>query len=130
MKKIIQFVTLSLLVFVVASCSQSSAAIDKAYQEACKASSAEEVATTLCNGDIKVNNLSSEEFTKLGAVLGYITYTGLYSSNFEAQVDMYQFGNLLDEYRTKEQTLSDSEKTQILDLTKQILVSVNGTNAK
>lgn len=119
MKKLIQLLSLGVLLLV-ASCSQGAAAIDKAYEQACEAKSAETVATTLCNGDIKVPTLTSEEFAKLGAVIGYLTYTGMYSSNFEAQVDMYQFGNLLKAYRAHNQT--PDEKIQIEQLTKEILL--------
>lgn len=122
MKKIIQLFALSLLVFVAASCSQGAAAIDKAYEQACGAAAPEKVATTLCNGDIKVNTLTSEEFSKLGAVIEYLTYTGMYSANFEAQVDMYQFGNLLRDYRAH--TPTADEKLQIEKFTKDLLTNL------
>ena len=121
MKKVFQFLLCGLLICVAASCSQGAAAIDKAYEQACKAAPAEEVATTLCNGDIKCSTLTSDEAAKLGAVLGYITYTGLYTANFEAQVDMHQFGDLLEGYREIERTQSGTERAKVAELTKNIL---------
>lgn len=123
MKKLISLIACSLLILVAASCSQGAAAIDKAYEQACQAAPAEKVATTLCNGDIKCETLTSDEVAKLGAVLGYITYTGMYSANFEAQVDMHQFGNLLDGYRNLEKNMTGDERLKIEELTKQILVT-------
>ncbi|MCH5238484.1 MAG: hypothetical protein J1E95_11930, partial [Muribaculaceae bacterium] len=35
---------------------------------------------------------------------------GMYSANFEAQVDMYQFGKLLDSYRAVQQSKDGSDK--------------------
>ena len=124
MKKILSFIACAIL-FVMASCSQGAAAIDKAYEQACKAAPAEEIATTLCNGDIKCSTLTSEEASKLGAVLGYLTYHGMYSSNFEAQVDMHQFGDLLDSYRQIEKNMTGTEKNKIEEYTKNILVTAN-----
>ena len=124
MKKLIQLIACGLLLVVAAACSQGAEAIDKAYEQACKAASAEEVATTLCNGHIKCSTLTSEEGAKLGAVLGYITYTGMYSSNFEAQVDMHQFGDLLDQYRQYEHNQSDQERQKVAELTKNILCTI------
>lgn len=123
MKKIIQLLTCCLLVLAATSCSQGAAAIDKAYDQACKAEPAEKVATTLCNGDIKCLTLTSDEITKLGAVLNYITFNGLYTANFEDQVDMYQFGNLLDSYREAEKNFTGTERLKIEELTKNILVT-------
>lgn len=125
MKRIFQFLACAVLVLIAASCSQGAAAIDKAYEQACKAAPAEEVATTLCNGDIKTSTLTSEEAAKLGAVLEYITYNGLYSSNFEAQVDMHQFGDLLDGYRKLQQNMTGTERLRIEELTKEILCTEN-----
>ena len=124
MKKIFQFLTFSLILCLACSCSQGAAAIDKAYEEACEAASPEKIATTLCNGDIKVSTLTSEEFAKLGAVIEYLTYTGMYTSNFEAQVDMYQFGNLLKDYRAH--NITPDEKLQIEELTKSLLLDSQG----
>lgn len=123
MKKLLQLLACGLLVLIAASCSQGASAIDKAYEQACKAASAEEVATTLCNGDIKCSTLTSDEIAKLGAVLSYITYTGMYSANFEDQVDMYQFGKLMDDYRQIEQHQTSSEKIKMDELIKNILVT-------
>lgn len=123
MKKIFQFLALSLIMIAAVSCSQGAAAIDKAYDQACKAASPEEVATTLCNGDIKCSTLTTDEAAKLGACLGYITYTGLYSANFEAQVDMHQFGDLLDGYRELERTQSGTERRLVEEYTRQILIA-------
>lgn len=125
MKGFIKLFLFSIVMMAMASCSQGASAIDKAYEQACGAASPEEVATTLCNGDIKVPTLTSEEYAKLGAVIEYLTYTGMYSSNFEAQVDMYQFGNLLRDYRAHTQT--PSERLQIDELTKDILLNTQGT---
>lgn len=122
MKKLLLVLASALFIVLISSCSQGAKAIDKAYEQACEASSAEKVATTLCNGDIKVATLTSEEYAKLGAVIGYITYTGMYSSNFEAQVDMHQFGDLLRQFRAHTQT--PSERAQIDELTKKILTVV------
>ena len=122
MKKILSFVACALL-FVMASCSQGAAAIDKAYEQACKAAPAEEIATTLCNGDIKCSTLTSEEAAKLGAVLGYLTYHGMYSADFEAQVDMHQFGDLLNGYRELEKNMTGTQRLEVEKLTKEILVA-------
>ena len=124
MKKFLQLVCCGLLAIAASSCSQGATAIDKAYDQACKAESAEKVATTLCNGEIKCSTLTSDELAKLGAVMNYITFTGLYSSNFEAQVDMYQFGKLLDSYRQAEERMTSTERIQMEDYTKNILVTV------
>lgn len=105
------------------SCSQGAAAINKAYEEALKTAPAEKVATTLCNGDIKCSTLTSDEAAKLGACIGYITYTGLYSANFEAQVDMYQWGKLIDQYRELENNMTSDERNKISELTKEILTA-------
>lgn len=123
MKKLFQLFAIAILALTAVSCSQGAAAINKAYEQACKAAPAEEVATTLCNGDIKCATLTSDEAAKLGAVLGYITYTGLYSANFEAQVDMHQFGDLLDGYRELEKNMTGSERLKVEELTKEILVT-------
>ena len=123
MKKLFQLFALTMLVFVATSCSQGAAAIDKAYQQACEAAPAEKIATTLCNGDIKCETLTSEEAAKLGAVIGYLSYHGMYSSNFEAQVDMYQFGHLLDGYRNLEKNMTGTDRNRIEELTKAIMVN-------
>lgn len=128
MKKLLQLIVCGILVFAASSCSQGVAAIDKAYEQACEASSPEKVATTLCNGDIKVSTLTEDEYAKLGAVIGYITYTGLYSSNFEAQVDMHQFGDLLKQYR--EHTQTSSERLKIDEMTKNILTNAPVSTTK
>lgn len=120
MKKLLQLLACAVLVMVAASCSQGAKAIDKAYEQACQAAPPEKVATTLCNGDIKVSTLTSEEYAKLGAVIGYLTYTGMYSSNFEAQVDMHQFGDLIRAYRDHNET--PDERRQIEELTRNILL--------
>lgn len=122
MKKIFKFLAFSLIVFIAVSCSQGAAAIDKAYEQACGAAPSEKVAMTLCNGDIKVSTLTSEEYAKLGAVIGYLTYTGMYSANFEAQVDMYEFGKLLREY--KEHVQTPDEKLKIEELTKELITNL------
>lgn len=120
MKKLFQLFTLTLLVFIVSSCSQGAAAIDKAYQQACEASPAEKIATTLCNGDIDCMTLTSDEAAKLGAVLQYLSFHGMYSADFEAQVDMYQFGKLVDGYRNLEKNMTGSERLKIEELVKNI----------
>ena len=122
MKKLLSFIACVIL-FVMASCSQGAAAIDKAYEQACKAAPAEEIATTLCNGDIKCSTLSSDEAAKLGAVLGYLTFHGMYSADFEAQVDMHQFGDLLQGYRELEKNMTGTQRLEIEKLTKEILVA-------
>lgn len=123
MKKLFQLLACGLLVILAWSCDQGASAINKAYDQALKAASAEEVATTLCNGDIKCATLTSDEAAKLGACIGYITYTGMYSANFEAQVDMYQWGKLLDGYRELEKNQTGQERKKIEELTKAILTS-------
>lgn len=123
MKKLLQLFACALLVFMAASCSQGAAAIDKAYQQACEAAPAEKIATTLCNGDIKCETLTSEEASKLGAVLGYLSYHGMYSADFEAQVDMHQFGDLLKGYRILEKNMTGDERLRIEQLTKDIMVN-------
>lgn len=124
MKKFIQLLGCLLLTLAASSCSQGAKAIDKAYQQAGEAAPAEKIATTLCNGDIKVSTLTSEEYAKLGAVLEYLTFNGMYSANFEAQVDMYQFGHLLRDYRQRQQT--PDERIQIDKLTRDLLVNAPG----
>ena len=123
MKKLLQLFSLTLLLFIASSCSQGAAAIDKAYQQACEAAPAEKIATTLCNGDIKCSTLTSEEAAKLGAVIGYLSYHGMYSSNFEAQVDMHQFGDLLNGYRNLEKNMTGSDRLRVEELTKNIMVN-------
>ena len=123
MKRLLQLFSLTLLLFVATSCSQGAAAIDKAYQQACEAAPAEKIATTLCNGDIKCATLTSEEAAKLGAVLGYLSYHGMYSADFEAQVDMHQFGDLLEGYRSLEKNMTGSDRLKIEELTKSIMVN-------
>ncbi|MCH5230396.1 MAG: hypothetical protein J1F43_01205 [Muribaculaceae bacterium] len=120
MKKFFQFLALSLMMVVAVACSQGSAAINKAFDEACQAQSAEKVATTLCNGHIKCSTLTPDEAAKLGAVLGYITFTGMYSANFNAQVDMHEFGKLLDEYKALQLRQDGTDKQLIEEYTKQI----------
>ena len=105
------------------SCSQGAAAINKAFDQACRAESPETVATTLCNGDIKCSTLTADEAAKLGACLGYITYTGMYSADFEAQVDMHQFGDLLDGYRELQRTQTSQDRKLVEEYTRQILVT-------
>ena len=119
MKKLFQILVCAVLV-VAASCSHGAKAINEAFNEACKAEPVEKVATTLCNGEIDCATLTTDEAAKLGAVLGYITYTGMYSANFEDQVDMYQFGKLLDGYREIEK---DTDKQLIEQYTKEIFVT-------
>lgn len=124
MKKLFQLLGCAVLAMAASSCSQGSAAIDKAYEEACQAAPAEKVATTLTNGHIKCSTLTSDEAAKLGAVLGYITYTGLYSSNFEAQVDMHEFGELLDGYRSLETRQTGEDRALVEQYTREILVNL------
>lgn len=121
MKKLINLLASLLLVIVATSCDHGASAINKAYEQACQAAPVEKVATTLCNGDIQCATLTSDEAAKLGAVLGYITYNGMYSSNFEDQVDMHQFGKLLDGYRSIEKNMTGSDKLKVEELTKNIL---------
>ena len=123
MKKILQLIACALFVFVGASCSQGSAAIDKAYQEACQAAPAEKIATTLCNGDINCKTLTSDENAKLGAVIDYRSNHGMYSANFEAQVDMYQFGKLLDDYRAVQANKDGSDRILLDNYIKNIQVA-------
>lgn len=120
MKKILSLFA-SALIFVMASCSQGATAIDKAYEQACEAQPVEKIATTLCNGNIDCKTLTSEEAAKLGSVIEYITQHGLYSANFEAQVDMYQFGKIIDGYRELERTMTGTERTKMEEFTKNIL---------
>lgn len=105
MKKIFQLLACGFLALAAASCSQGATAINKAFEEAGKAEPSEKIATTLCNGEIKCSTLTSDELAKLGAVLDYLQNHGMYSANFEAQVDMYQFGNLLQDYRNVEKNV-------------------------
>lgn len=121
MKKLFQLLACSLLVFVAASCSQGASAIDKAYEQACEAAPVEKIATTLCNGNIDCKTLTSDETAKLGAVIEYITQHGMYSANFEDQVDMYQYGKIIDGYRELERTMTGTERTKMEELTKNIL---------
>lgn len=130
MKRILQLLTLSLFVFVAVSCSHGAKAIDKAFDQACEANSPEKVAMTLCNGDIKCSTLTSDEIAKLGAVLGYITYTGLYTANFQDQVDMYEFGKLLDGYREVERSMTGEDRNQMEKYLKDILVNQPGLPSK
>ena len=123
MKKIFQLLSVCMLMLVAVSCGQGATAVNNAYDEALKASSPEKVATTLCNGHINVTSLSEDEYAKLGACLGYITFTGMYSSNFEAQVDMHQFGDLLDAYRDREKTQTDEGRKLTEEYTRNILVA-------
>lgn len=122
MKKFLHLIICGLVLLSVASCGKGVNAIDKAYDQACEAESPEKVATTLCSGDIEVPTLTSEQYAKLGAVIGYITYTGMYTANFRAQVDTYRFGKLLRDYRAHVQT--PEERLQIDELTKNILTVI------
>ena len=123
MKRLFQLLACGILMIFAVACSQGAAAIDKAYEQACEAAPAEKIATTLCNGDIKCATLTSDEAAKLGAVLQYLQYHGMYSANFEAQVDMYQFGNLLKDYKNIEVNQTSDEKLKVEELTKNILVN-------
>ena len=123
MKKVVYFFTCVIISLMAVSCSQGAAAIDKAYEQACDATSAITVATTLCNGDINCSTLTPDEACKLGAVLGYITYHGLYTRDFEAQVDMYQFKKLVEGYREIEKNQTGTERLKVEELTKQIMVT-------
>ena len=123
MKRLLQFMSGGLLMILAASCSHGAKAINEAYEEACKAFPSEKIATTLCNGEIKCNTLTSDEAAKLGAVLDYLTNHGLYSADFEAQVDMYQFGHLLDGYRELEKNMTGTERNKMEELTKAIMVN-------
>lgn len=120
MKKLFQLMAAALLVIVVASCSQGAKAVNEAYEEACKAEPSEKIATTLCNGEIKCETLSVDELAKLGAVLDYLANHGMYSANFEAQVDMYQFGRLLDSYRSVEKNV---ERVQLNNYVREINIA-------
>lgn len=121
MKKIFQLLGCAILLVVAASCARGAAAIDKAYQQACEAQPVEKVAETLCNGGIQVPTLTSEQYAKLGAVIGYLTYNGMYSANFEDQVDMHQFGVLIRAYRMR--TPTSSERLEIDSLTRELVTS-------
>lgn len=123
MKKILHFLALTLLVVVAASCSHGAKAINKAFEQACEAKSPIEVAMTLCNGDIKCATLTTDEKAKLGAVLGYITYTGMYSADFQAQVDMYEFGRLMKEYEALDLRKDGSDQKLIDKYTQQIFTT-------
>lgn len=123
MKKIFQLLACALMIFTATSCSQGAAAIDKAYEQASKAEPVEKIATTLCNGDIKCSTLTTEEAAKLGAVLGYITFHGMYSSNFEAQVDMHQFGDLLQGYRNLETHMTGTDRALVEEYTRGLLIN-------
>lgn len=112
MKKIFQTLACGLLLLGAAACSQGAAAVDKAYQQACEAAPAEKIATTLCNGEINCYTLTSDEAAKLGAVIEYLQNHGMYSANFEAQVDMYQFGKLLEHYREIENKQTSDQRIQ------------------
>lgn len=127
MKKIFKMMAFAIIALVAMSCSQGATAIEKAYEEACGAAPAEKIATTLTNGHIKVETLTTEEYAKLGAIIEYLTYNGMYSSNFEAQVDMHDFGALLRAYRQHQQT--PSERLQIDQLTRELLLKNPGTGA-
>lgn len=124
MKKLLQLFACALMIFVATSCSQGANAIDKAYEQACEAQPVEKVATTLCNGNINCATLTSDESAKLGAVLGYITYRGMYSNNFEDQVDMHQFGDILNGYRELEKNMTGTEKLKMEEYTKNIFLNV------
>ena len=128
MKKIFLFLSFGILLMLAASCSQGASAIDKAYQEACAAAPAEKIATTLCNGNISCPTLTTDENAKLGAVLDYLANHGMYSANFEAQVDMYQFGKLLDSYRAVQQNKDGSDRILIENYLKNIQVANPSTN--
>ena len=121
MKKFVKLLTFVALIFVGFACSKGAEAIEKAYTQAMRDASAIEVATTLCNGDIDCATLTTDESAKLGACLGYITYTGLYTNDFRAQVDMDRFNELLNAYSSIEQNMTESERAQITELTKSIL---------
>ena len=123
MKKLFHILLLSVVVLMAASCSHGAKAINKAFEQACEAKSAEEVAMTLCNGDIQCATLSTDEKAKLGAVLGYITYTGMYSANFHAQVDMYEFGKLMDSYKQLELNQDGTDRKLIEEYTQQIFAT-------
>lgn len=123
MKKLLSIMAGFVLMIIASSCSQGASAINKAYDQACEAEPSEKVATTLCNGNINCYTLTSDEAAKLGAVLGYITYTGMYSANFEAQVDMHQFGDLLDHYREIEKDFTGTQKQQMEEYVKNIFAT-------
>lgn len=120
MKKLFQLLACAILAFVAASCSQGADAIDKAYQQACEAQPTEKIATTLTNGNIDCKSLTIDENAKLGAVLDYIANHGMYSANFEAQVDMYQFGKLLDDYRAVQHSKTGSDRILMDEYVKNI----------
>lgn len=120
MKRFFQLITCSLLVILAVACAQGNAAINKAYDEALKAKSAIEVATTLCNGQIDCQKISGEEAAKLGALLDYIAINGLKDANFRAQVDMYQFGNLVDGFRERQSSLTPEDLEQMKQFTQEI----------
>ena len=123
MKKVFQFLAIGILLIMAASCSQGANAIDKAYQEACQAEPSEKIATTLCNGNISCATLTNDENAKLGAVLDYLANHGMYSANFEAQVDMYQFGKLLDSYRSVQQNKTGSDRILMDNYIKNIQIA-------
>ncbi|MCH5225346.1 MAG: hypothetical protein J1D77_05070 [Muribaculaceae bacterium] len=123
MKKLIRLLFMSLIVIVAASCSHGAKAIDKAYEQACEGQSSEKVAMTLCNGDIQCATLTSDEAAKLGAVLGYVTFTGLYTADFQAQVDMYEFGKLMKDYKQLELRQDGTDKQLIEKYTQQIFAT-------
>lgn len=120
MKKLLQLLFCGILVCIAASCSHGAKAINEAYDEACQALPAERIAATLANGEINCKTLTSEELAKLGAVLDYLANHGMYSANFEAQVDMYQFGHLLDHYREVE---GNVDKLQLNNFIREIQIA-------
>ena len=120
MKKLFYLLACSIMIMA-AACSQGASAVNKAYEQAQKGENPEKVATTLCNGQIDCSALSTDEVNKLGACIGYVTATGLFSSNFQDQVDMHQFGDLLEGYRKVEMNQTDAQKEQIMEMTKQLL---------
>ena len=105
MKRFLQLMSCGLMLIVAVACSHGAKAINEAYNEACKGMPAERIAGTLCDGEIKCETLTTDEAAKLGAVIDYLMNHGMYSANFEAQVDPYQWGKLLQHYRSIEKNV-------------------------
>ena len=105
MKKIFKFLACGLIAVVAMSCSHGAKAINEAFNEACGGEPSEKIAGTLCDGEIKCETLTTDEAAKLGAVIEYLMNHGMYSADFEAQVDPYQLRKLLDGYRSIEKNV-------------------------
>lgn len=120
MKKFL-FLPLIMLMALISGCGKQSGVIDEAYEMAKNHEDVVKVANMLADGGINCSTLSTEEYTKLGVCLLYVTMQGSQEPDFAQKVDIKKLEKLATDFAERDKNMTEQERQEVMDNVEKIL---------